>query len=101
MGEGASKIACRSVGTPVFVGMLAASAVGIFLAPMLRRATLSDCLKLQFGMVACPAAKLRRQHRLSHDFGRSVASIWNAGIRSILHAIQTGTNSNRAGRPSR
>jgi hydrophobic/amphiphilic exporter-1 (mainly G- bacteria), HAE1 family len=33
--EGASEIARRSVSTPVFVGMLAASAVGIFLIPML------------------------------------------------------------------
>jgi hypothetical protein len=35
MGEGASKIACRSVSTPVFVGMPAASTVGIFLVRML------------------------------------------------------------------
>jgi hydrophobe/amphiphile efflux-1 (HAE1) family protein len=33
--EGASEIARRSVSTPVFVGMLAASTVGIFLIPML------------------------------------------------------------------
>jgi HAE1 family hydrophobic/amphiphilic exporter-1 len=33
--EGASQIARRSVSTPVFVGMLAASTVGIFLIPML------------------------------------------------------------------
>ncbi|HEX4556910.1 MAG TPA: hypothetical protein VH249_23170, partial [Xanthobacteraceae bacterium] len=33
--EGASEIARRSVSTPVFVGMLASSTVGIFLIPML------------------------------------------------------------------
>jgi multidrug efflux pump subunit AcrB len=33
--EGASEITRRSVSTPVFVGMLAASTVGIFLIPML------------------------------------------------------------------
>jgi Cu/Ag efflux pump CusA len=33
--EGASEIARRSVSTPVFVGMLAASTIGIFLIPML------------------------------------------------------------------
>jgi HAE1 family hydrophobic/amphiphilic exporter-1 len=33
--KGASEIARRSVSTPVFVGMLAASTVGIFLIPML------------------------------------------------------------------
>jgi len=33
--EGASEIARRSVSTPVFVGMLAASTTGIFLIPML------------------------------------------------------------------
>src|SRR5262245_21026631 len=33
--EGASEIARRSVSTPVFVGMLAASTAGIFLIPML------------------------------------------------------------------
>ena len=33
--EGASEIARRGVSTPVFVGMLAASTVGIFLIPML------------------------------------------------------------------
>ena len=33
--EGASEIARRSVSTPVFFGMLAASTVGIFLIPML------------------------------------------------------------------
>jgi multidrug efflux pump subunit AcrB len=32
---GASEIARRSVSTPVFVGMLAASSIGIFLIPML------------------------------------------------------------------
>jgi len=32
---GASEIARRSVSTPVFVGMLAASTIGIFLIPML------------------------------------------------------------------
>ncbi len=32
---GASAISRRDVGTPVFAGMLAASAVGIFLIPML------------------------------------------------------------------
>jgi multidrug efflux pump subunit AcrB len=35
--EGASEIARRGVSTPVFVGMLAASMVGIFLIPMLVR----------------------------------------------------------------
>jgi multidrug efflux pump subunit AcrB len=33
--EGASELARRGVSTPVFVGMLAASTVGIFLIPML------------------------------------------------------------------
>jgi multidrug efflux pump subunit AcrB len=33
--EGASEIARRSVSTPVFIGMLVASTVGIFLIPML------------------------------------------------------------------
>jgi multidrug efflux pump len=33
--HGASEIARRSVSTPVFVGMLAASTVGILLIPML------------------------------------------------------------------
>ena len=33
--RGASEIARRGVSTPVFVGMLAASTVGIFLIPML------------------------------------------------------------------
>ena len=33
--EGASEIARRSVSTPVFVGMLAASTIGILLIPML------------------------------------------------------------------
>jgi multidrug efflux pump subunit AcrB len=33
--KGASEIARRSVSTPVFVGMLAASTVGIFLIPIL------------------------------------------------------------------
>jgi multidrug efflux pump subunit AcrB len=33
--KGASEIARRSVSTPVFVGMLAASTVGIFLIPTL------------------------------------------------------------------
>src|SRR5580700_5260939 len=33
--EGASEIARRGVSTPVFVGMLAASTIGIFLIPML------------------------------------------------------------------
>jgi HAE1 family hydrophobic/amphiphilic exporter-1 len=33
--DGASEIARRSVSTPVFVGMLASSTVGIFLIPML------------------------------------------------------------------
>jgi HAE1 family hydrophobic/amphiphilic exporter-1 len=33
--HGASEIARRGVSTPVFVGMLAASTVGIFLIPML------------------------------------------------------------------
>ena len=33
--DGASEIARRSVSTPVFVGMLAASTIGIFLIPML------------------------------------------------------------------
>jgi hydrophobic/amphiphilic exporter-1 (mainly G- bacteria), HAE1 family len=32
---GASEIARRSISTPVFVGMLAASTVGIFVIPML------------------------------------------------------------------
>jgi HAE1 family hydrophobic/amphiphilic exporter-1 len=32
---GASEIARRSVSTPVFVGMLASSTIGIFLIPML------------------------------------------------------------------
>jgi HAE1 family hydrophobic/amphiphilic exporter-1 len=32
---GASQIARRAVGTPVFVGMLAATAIGLFLIPML------------------------------------------------------------------
>jgi HAE1 family hydrophobic/amphiphilic exporter-1 len=33
--HGASEIARRGVSTPVFVGMLAASTIGIFLIPML------------------------------------------------------------------
>ena len=33
--SGASEIARRSVSTPVFVGMLAATSIGVFLIPML------------------------------------------------------------------
>lgn len=33
--EGASEVARRSVSTPVFAGMIAASTLGIFLIPML------------------------------------------------------------------
>jgi hypothetical protein len=90
MGEGASKIACRGVSTPVFVSMLTASAAGIFPAPMLRRATLSDCLKLQFGMLHVPAAKLRRQTQVEPRL-RSLGGVhMERRHQEHTHAIQTG-----------
>ncbi len=48
---GAAKLSRRAVGTPVFAGMIAASAVGIFLIPMLYVAfqTMRERVKARFG----------------------------------------------------
>jgi HAE1 family hydrophobic/amphiphilic exporter-1 len=52
--DGASMIARRNVSTPVFVGMLAASTIGIFLIPMLYMTfqTMRERIKARFGRTA-------------------------------------------------
>ncbi len=52
--DGASMIARRNVSTPVFVGMLAASSIGIFLIPMLYMTfqTMRERIKARFGRTA-------------------------------------------------
>jgi Cu/Ag efflux pump CusA len=49
--EGAAALSRRSVGTPVFGGMLAASTIGIFLIPMLYVVfqTMRERVKRMFG----------------------------------------------------
>jgi multidrug efflux pump subunit AcrB len=57
--EGASELARRSVSTPVFVGMLAASTIGLFVIPMLYVAfqTLRERARRKPQAVLTPRAK--------------------------------------------